>query len=52
MEKIKTSANQTGYASDEFLGFFSSAEIQKGKLIGVLGTGDSGQNITKELLEF
>lgn len=49
-KKIKTTANQTGYASDEFLGYFPPAEIQKGKLIGVLGTGDSGQNITKGAL--
>jgi hypothetical protein len=46
-KKIKTTANQTGFASDEFLGYFPPAEIQKGKLIGVLGSGDSGQNITK-----
>lgn len=49
-KKIKTASNITGYASDEFLGFFSTAEIQKAKLIGIVGEGDSTDTIKKGAL--
>ncbi|HMZ63265.1 MAG TPA: SH3 domain-containing protein [Leptospiraceae bacterium] len=36
-KKIKTKSGLVGFASNEFLGYFPPEEIQKAKLIGVLG---------------
>ena len=49
-KKIKTASNVIGYVSDEFLGFYSISEIQKGKLIGIVGAGDSADTMKKGAL--
>ena len=49
-KKVKTANNIEGYASNDFLGFFPPSETQKGKLIGVVGTGDSADTIKKGAL--
>ncbi len=49
-KKVKTSSGIIGFTSEEFIGYFPLAEIQKAKLVGVLGTGDSADNIIKGAL--
>jgi hypothetical protein len=49
-KKIKTSSGILGFTSDEFIGYFPVAEIQKAKLVGVIGTGDSAGNSAKGAL--
>lgn len=43
-KKIKTKSGLVGFASSEFLGFFPPEEIQKAKLIGVLGGAGEKSN--------
>ncbi|HRG73639.1 MAG TPA: SH3 domain-containing protein [Leptospiraceae bacterium] len=49
-KKVKTSGGIVGFTSEEFIGYFPITEIQKAKLIGVVGTGDSSDNIKKGAL--
>lgn len=49
-KKVKTANNIEGFASNDYLGFFPPSETQKGKLVGVVGTGDSADTIKKGAL--